>query len=102
MAFAAQDPCFRKVQLGALASYLPTLPVLVPVMILTELSDLSGHSQTAYRGRKRNSSKLTKILENCILRFFGTFMLMLWSGVGGPELKDDTLTNLNLQINRGH
>lgn len=71
-------------------------------MILTGLSALSDHSQTAYSGRKKELITVDQELGKLHLRFFGAFMFMLWSGVSSPELEDDILIHLNLKINRGH
>lgn len=41
----------------------PIAPVLVPAVVLLELSYFSGHSEIAYRVNKLNSSKLSKSLR---------------------------------------
>jgi len=63
-----------------------------------ELSALSDHSQTTYRGRKKELIKVDQKLGKLHVRFFGAFMLMLCS----PELADDIFIHLNLKINRGY
>ena len=63
-----------------------------------ELSALSDHSQTTYRGRKKELIKVDQKLGKLYVRFFGAFMLMLCS----PELADDIFIHLNLKINRGY
>lgn len=73
LAFAAQNRYFREVQLGALASQLPTISVLEPTMGLTGLSGLPGHSQPAYVVRKRSSSKFAKSLGK------GETTVFLWN-----------------------
>lgn len=65
-------------------------------------SGLPGHRSDCLQGNKKELNKVDKELGKLRLRAFGTFMVVLWLGVSGLKLENDTLTHLSEPLSRGH